>query len=225
MLEWENMNTSQVDIYAKIIWDYMLMHHTLKKADAIFILGSRTNIVAQYAATLYHKGYAPYLICSGGFGKGITKYTRPEAEVFAEILINVGVPAEKIIQESHATNTGENVTFTEALLKEKGYNFRAFILVQKPHMERRTYATFMKQWKGEIDEVLVTSPQVSYEEFSNLGTQEDKDGFIHTMVGDLRRIQEYPRLGYQIPQDIPEEVLEACEKLREFGYTRYYEIK
>ncbi len=216
---------SSIDTYAKIIWDYMLMHHTLKKADVIFILGSRTNTVPEYVATLYHNGYAPNVICSGGFGKGITKYTRPEAEVFAEILILNGVPKDKIIIEPHATSTGENVTFTEKLLNERGFNFRSVILVQKPYMERRSYATFMKQWKGEVDEVMVTSPQMSYKEFANEGTDEDKDGFIHTMVGDLRRIQEYPRLGYQIPQDIPTPVLDACEKLRDLGYTRYCEIK
>jgi uncharacterized SAM-binding protein YcdF (DUF218 family) len=203
----------------------MHMHHTLTKADAIFILGSRTNVVAEYAAELYHKGLAPYVICSGGFGKDAPQDALPEAEVFAEILVNAGVPEDRIIKEPNATNTGENISFTEKLLQELGYEFHSFILVQKPYMERRTYATFMKQWQGKVTDVMVTSPQVTYEEFIQDKNQEDRDSFYHLMVGDLRRIQEYPRLGFQIEQDIPQEVLDACEKLREAGYTRYYEIK
>ncbi len=214
-----------IDKNAKIIWDYMLMHHTLTKADAIFILGSRTNVVAEYAAELYHKGLASYVICSGGFGKLTQNNIRPEAEVIAEILVNTRVPEDRIIKELSATNTGENILFTEKLLQDLGHEFHSFILVQKPYMERRTYATFMKQWQGKVKDVMVTSPQVTYEEFIQDKNQEDRDSFYHLMVGDLRRIQEFPRLGYQIPQDIPQEVLDACEKLREAGYTRYYEIK
>jgi uncharacterized SAM-binding protein YcdF (DUF218 family) len=214
---------SDIDKNAKIIWDYMLMHHTLVKADVIFILGNRTTAVPKYAATLYHKGLAPYVICSGGHGKG-ARYDTTEAEMFRDILVEHGVPEEKIILETHATNTGQNVALTEALLREKGFDFRRFILVQKPHMERRSYATFMKQWKGEIEDVRVSSPQLTYEAWCLLGTQEDKDGFIHTMVGDLRRIMEYPKLGHQIPQEVPQEVVKACERLREAGYIRYYTV-
>jgi hypothetical protein len=43
------------------------------------------------------------------------------------------------------------------------------ILVQKPYMERRTYATFAKQWKvnGEAIDIKVTSPQLSLKEYIN----------------------------------------------------------
>ena len=33
------------------------------------------------------------------------------------------------------------------------------------------------------------------------------------MVGDLQRIKEYPSKGFQIPQDIPDEVWKAWEIL------------
>ncbi len=38
------------------------------------------------------------------------------------------------------------------------------------------------------------------------------------MVGDMQRIIEYPKLGFQIPQNIPEKVLEAYNTLVELGY-------
>lgn len=41
---------------ARIIWDYMVISRkTLHKTDLIFVLGSRDERVATYAAELYHQ--------------------------------------------------------------------------------------------------------------------------------------------------------------------------
>lgn len=206
----------EIDTLAKIIWDYMLMHHELKPMDAIFILGSSDLRVADRASELFHQGYANTIICSGLGGKN-TPFNRPEAEIFAESLQQQGVPKENILLEPRATNTGENVIFTKKLLEEKGLHYKSFILVQKPYMERRSYATFKKQWPEA--ECLVTSPQLSYEEY--MGTDEDfKIARIKAMVGDLERIKEYPQKGFQIPQEIPDQVWQAGQKLVEIGYTK-----
>jgi uncharacterized SAM-binding protein YcdF (DUF218 family) len=210
--------TQQVDHFAKIVWDYMLMHQELRPMDAIFALGSNDTRVAERAAELYLQGYGKYIICAGGNGKG-SDFSKPEAEVFSEVIINQGVPAEKIILESNSTNTGENVVFVKRLLKEKGLNFRSFLLVQKPYMERRTFATFRKQWPE--PECIVTSPQLSYEEYTGNDVV-FKERFMNVMVGDLQRIREYPKLGFQIEQEIPEEVWQAWEELIKLGYTKYF---
>lgn len=210
-------HTAKVDILAKKIWDYMLMRHQMKKMDAIFILGSNDIRVASRAAEVYKEGYAPYIICSGGNGKD-SIFIKPEAEVFAEALVRVGIPEQKIILEQNATNTGENILFTKKLLEEKGFNFNSFILVQKPYMERRTYATFCKQWPEA--ECVVTSPKISYEDYTD--NNDSKNKFIDVMVGDLQRIKEYPKLGYQIEQEIPEDVLKAWEELVSLGFKKYF---
>lgn len=41
------------------------------------------------------------------------------------------------------------------------------------------------------------------------------------MVGDLQRIKEYPAKGFQIPQEIPDNVWSAYEKLGCVGYTSH----
>ncbi len=207
----------EVDKYAKIIWEYMLMHHSLEPMDAIFALGSNDIRVAERAAELYLQGQGKYVICSGGNGKAST-LPKTEAEVFGDVVLSKGVPQDKIILEPNATNTGENVIFTKKLLAEKGLNFESFVLVQKPYMERRTFATFRKQWPEA--KCVVTSPQVSFEQYYN--KDEDlKNRFINVMVGDLQRIKEYPARGFQISQDIPADVWEAYEKLVSLGYTKY----
>ncbi len=212
------MNTQEIDELAKVIWDYHHMGQTLTKADCIFVLCSMDTRVAERAAKLYLDGYAPYLLFSGGSGK-LTKdiFNKPEAEVYADIATKLGVPKDIILIENRSTNTGENVTFSKQLLKEKGLNFNTFILVQKPYMERRTYATFKKVWPEK--DFVVTSPLLSYEEYTK--DKEFKELTINVMVGDLQRVKEYPAKGFQISQEIPKGVWDAYEKLVSFGYTRH----
>jgi hypothetical protein len=40
-------------------------------------------------------------------------------------------------------------------------------------------------------------------------------------VGDLQRIKEYPKLGFQIEQNIPDEVWDAWERLVALGYSKH----
>ncbi len=205
-----------VDILAKKIWDYMLMHQELKQADLIFVLGSNDIRVADRAAELFLQGFAPLVVCSGGNGKN-TKYVETEAKVFSERMIKLGVPREKIILEPNSTNTGENVRFTRMLLGQLGIAVSKVIAVQKPYMERRTFATIRKQWP-EI-ELTVTSPQLTCEEYR---VDEDfNKRFINVMVGDLIRIREYPKLSFQIEQEIPEDVWHAGQELLKLGYDKY----
>ncbi len=119
----------------------MLMHHELKPMDAIFALGSNDTSVAERAAELYLQGYGKHLIFAGGNGKA-SDLPKPEAEVFADIAIAKGVLQDTIIIENKSSNTGENVQFVKKLLQDKGLGLKSFLLVQKPYMERRTYATF-----------------------------------------------------------------------------------
>jgi uncharacterized SAM-binding protein YcdF (DUF218 family) len=210
-----------IDKNAKIIWDFMQMNMPMQKADAIFVLCSHDTRVAERALDLYNEGLAPWVIVSGGAGK-LTKdiFNKAEAEVFKEILVNGGVPEAKIIIEPKSANTGENIRFTFELLNSIGMVFDSFILVQKPYMERRTYATFKKQWPNAETEILVTSPRMSYEEYVNEG-EVSKDLIINVMVGDLQRIREYPKMGFQIEQDIPDTVWHAYEALVAAGYTKH----
>src|ERR1041384_6885970 len=101
---------------AEKLWDYHLMNHQVVKADAILVLCSHDERVAERGAQLFLEDWAPLLIFSGGHG-AITRslWIEPEAERFARIAISLGVPSEKILIEPHSTNTGENIAFTRRL--------------------------------------------------------------------------------------------------------------
>ena len=186
------------------------------------VLCSHDTIVAERGARLFLERWAPLLIFSGGFG-GITRqlWTEPEADRFAAIAIGMGVPERSILVENRSSNTGENVQFTRDLLFARGLDPASFILVQKPYMERRTYATFKKVWPGKP--IVVTSPRLSLDEYlAGYAHQTlSADDAIAIMVGDLQRIREYPARGFQIPQPIPDDVWEAYLELVRAGYDRY----
>ena len=213
---------SHIRALAEKLWHYHQMNHQLELADAILVLCSHDKKVAERGAQLLLEGWAPLLIFSGGLGV-ITKniWHEPEADQFAEIAIALGVPPEKILIENQSTNTGENVLFTKRLLAQKQIDPARFILVQKPYMERRSFATFRKNWPDK--NVLVTSPQVSFAEYleTYVNSELSVDDVISIMVGDLQRIKVYADKGFQIPQEIPDEVLSAYEELVRAGYDRH----
>ena len=218
---------------AELVYNYHRTRMPLPtSADAVFCLCSLDPRVAHRAAQLHLKGYGRYLIFSGGSGKLTEgRFTKPEAEVFADIARANGVTKEAIVVEPRSTNTGENVRFTHELLRQRGLlegegRIRTFILVQKPYMERRTYATFMQQWPG-IDRAdvgddervgfSVTSPQLEFAEYPDEGNP--RDLVINIMVGDLIRIRDYPAKGYQIEQTIPGDIWEAGQRLIAAGFN------
>ena len=210
---------NHIHALAEKIWNYHQMKHQLEQADAILVLCSHDKKVAETGAQLFLEGWAPLLIFAGGLG-AITRgmWSEPEADQFAEIAIAMGVPSTRILIENRSTNTGENILFTKQLLMEKQIDPQKFILVQKPYMERRSFATFRKLWPEK--EVLVTSPQVSFDEYLGGYANEvlSKDDVISIMVGDLQRIKLYPEKGFQIPQEVPHEVWSAYEELVRAGY-------
>jgi uncharacterized SAM-binding protein YcdF (DUF218 family) len=143
-------------------------------------------------------------------------WSETEADKFAAIAINKGVPESSILVENNSTNTGDNILFTQALLTEKNLDPESFIVVQKPYMERRSFATFKKHWPGK--KVLVTSPQISFEQYPTESISLEK--VIQIMVGDLQRIKLYPKKGFQIYQEIPTEVWDAYEQLIRLGFDK-----
>ncbi|XP_035679744.1 uncharacterized protein SCO4629-like [Branchiostoma floridae] len=206
------------------IWNYMSMGHELEKSDVILAFGSHDRRVAEYAAELWHQRWAPWLVFSGGLGnltEGV--WDRPEADIFHDIAVAAGVPSDRILVENKASNSGQNVLLSYKLLQEHNIPTRSIILVQKPYMERRAYATFMKQWPGNIEEtsLYVTSPRISFQDYANDEVGQMKNT-VEIMLSDLYRVRTYPEKGFQIHQEIPPKVWEAYEKLMEAGYKWKY---
>ena len=201
---------------AQILWDYMRLEQPLRKSDLVIAMGSHDLRVAEHAARLFLDGWAPTLICSGGLGR-LTEgaWQVSEASRFSRIAMEMGVPEENIILEDRSSNTAENLIFTRALCNRKGIKARSAILVHKPYMLRRVWATRGVYWP-ELEAVL-SAPAISFDAYP---TEEiPLPQVIHILVGDMQRIILYPKKGYAIPQDVPDDAVRAYETLRDAGYT------
>jgi uncharacterized SAM-binding protein YcdF (DUF218 family) len=207
---------STTDELARRLWDYMLLRHELTAADVILVLGSNDVRVGEHGARLFLRGLAPLMVCSGHVGRLTAgHFEKSEAETFADAAVRLGVPRSAILLEDASTNTGENIDRSRALLAARGVHPQRVIVVQKPYMERRAWATFKRRWPE--PELQVTSPPIPYHQYPT--PEIPRDLVINILVGDVQRMRLYAERGFQVPQPIPDEVWAAWEGLVARGYT------
>ena len=212
------MTPATTDDLARTLWDYMLLRHVLVPADVILVLGSNDVRVGEHGARLFLRGLAPLLVCSGNLGRLTAgRFEKSEAETFADAAVRVGVPRSSVLIEAASTNTGENVDFSRALLADRGIRPERVIVVQKPYMERRAWATFKRRWPE--PDLQVTSPPIPYDEYPT--PEIPKDLVINIMVGDVQRMRVYADRGFQVPQPMPDPVWSAWRELVARGYTSH----
>ena len=193
-----------------VLWNYSLLKHNLKKASAIVVLVSTEDVLVEHAAKLFEEKWAPIIVFSG---KGIEENLKFNAESFSKKAIELGIPSECVIVENNSTNLGQHYEFTKNILIERDIQLNELIVVTKKFIERRSYATG-KIWFPNTH-LILTSPDLSFEHYYN---SEKSEEWIQSMVADIDKIQEYPKLGYQIEQFIPNDVASAYNFLVLEGY-------
>lgn len=201
-----------------IAWNYMRLVHDPRPADAILTLGSFDPNAAVHAARLWRSGLAPLVIMSGGMahrgGLLETGWDRTEARVFAEVAIGEGVPASAILLEERAQNTGDNFAFARAVARRAGLEPRTLLVVAKPYMTRRGYATGRRVWPEA--ELLMQCEDIGLADY--FAREPDPERTLLALVGDLHRIMVYPELGFSMTQEVPPGVERALQVLVEAGY-------
>jgi uncharacterized SAM-binding protein YcdF (DUF218 family) len=203
---------------ARVLWNYHRVVGELAPVDAIIGLGSYDLRVARWCAALMQRGLAPVLVFTGAHGNWTRgRWARSEAEDFADEAVAGGAPRERLLLETSATNIGENLRFTKALLAGRSHPARRVIVVTKPQTLRRVAASAPIFWPEAT--VITSCPDHAFAEQPT--PEHSIDDLINEMVGDVQRMIEYPGLGYQVAQETPPEVLAAYEELKARGYTRH----
>ena len=171
----------------QVIWDYLCLKEPLQKADCIVGFGNFNTDIARRAAELYHAGYAPKILFTGGLGRN-TEGLLPESEAvrFAKVAMECGVPKEDIILEPNSTNTKENILFTREKLESLGLSHSRILGVHQPFMERRIKAAMGVYWP-ELN-FRITSPQVSITEYLEAakGQGITENASVSVIVGDFQ---------------------------------------
>ncbi|HEY4987814.1 MAG TPA: YdcF family protein [Bradyrhizobium sp.] len=133
-----------------------LIRTPMKPADLLFVFGTREDDVlrAGVACRLWRDGFFRDAIVSGGVTPGAT---RSECDIIKAAMVDGGVPPDRIIEEHHAMNTGENVMFSlpviEAALGRS--NIRSVICLGNSWTARRYPMTLHRHWP-EVEKMLLT---------------------------------------------------------------------
>nr|WP_206326195.1 YdcF family protein [Streptomyces sp. N502] len=192
------------------------MGHDPRPCSVAIGLGSHDLGVADTTADLYHRGMMPLIVFTGATSRTTRdRMPRGEAEHYRERAMELGVPADAILVEPRARNTGENIRFSRALLEEHRVSVSSVLLVSKPYEERRAYATARKLWP-EVEWLSASTPMTLADYVDSIG---DARLVIDMLVGAQQRLMIYPQQGFMIEQHIPDEVAAAYERLRDTGFT------
>lgn len=210
------MISQQSWVDARRLWDFQQMGHEVRPCSVAIGLGSHDLGVADTTAALYRDGMAPLIVFTGATSRTTRdRMPRGEAEHYRERALELGVPADAILVEPNARNTGENITFSRALLAAQGIAVPSALLVCKPYEERRAYATARKLWP-DAEWVCASAPRSFAEYIASIG---DERLVIDMLVGAQQRLMIYPGQGFMIRQEIPADVETAYGRLVADGFT------
>ncbi|MBX3024695.1 YdcF family protein [bacterium] len=192
------------------VWDYLALNEQPQPSDVIFVFGGLDLAVPTRAAELYSLHYAPIVLVTGNAG-ALTKevFSKPEAIVFRDRMVELGVPSGSVILELTATNTYQNVSLGMRTLRQAGRIPTTALLVAKSFLMRRCYATFLRQYP----EVQTRScpPQGSLLHFCDRPRHE----FAERLVAELERLDSYSVKGDIAALCIPASVRAAASTIRQ----------
>lgn len=163
----------------------------LSPADLLFVFGTRAGVpeFVEEIVGLWHRGLFKHCIVSGGISLGGTE---SECTVIKRSLVQQGVPAEIILEEHNATNTGENVQFSLPLIeKHLGLDsVRSVIALGKICTSRRYLMTLQRYWPA-VEKMLVA---VNYFDVPRDRWYLDP-AFRDRVVSEFRKIEPYRDAG------------------------------
>jgi uncharacterized SAM-binding protein YcdF (DUF218 family) len=150
-----------------------------------FALGQSAGRI-WHAARLYKAGKAKTIVIAAGNQPGL-EHLQSEAEVIAEMLVSLGVPAGAIKRESRSRTTRENAMNVKALIQELGGK-RVLLVTSAQHMPRAV-KTFTKVWANSGIEFSPASAD-------GLGRQPNDSIFVwipspNALLGVSKALKEY----------------------------------
>jgi uncharacterized SAM-binding protein YcdF (DUF218 family) len=128
----------------------------IRPAELLFVFGTREDVERRVdeAVRLWREGFFQWSIVSGGVTPGSQL---SECEIIKAAMVARGIPADRILEEHRAMNTGENVMFSlpviEGALGLK--NIRSVICLGNTWTARRYPMTLHRHWP-EVEKMLIT---------------------------------------------------------------------
>lgn len=193
----------------KDITNFIFVEDEPQKADAIFLPGGSHPEQPEYAVELYHKGYAKWLIPSGGVSVKRDKWPgvrskadiyngdyQSDCEFFTDVFVKNGVPADVIVGEDKSGHTRDNAFLSRRVVDENGLEIKTAIIVCKAFHARRCLMLYQMAFP---DTKFYVCPVVC------MGIT--KDNWYKSEQGIDRVLGELARCGNQFVGDIKEYLL------------------
>ena len=193
------------------ISNYIFVSDEPEVADVIFLPGGMHPQQPEYAAELYHKGYAKWIIPSGAMGvkwgawPGVADkaeiYTgdyRSECEFFIDVLTKNGVPRDAIIPEYTARHTRDNAFLSRQAVDKKGICIKTALIVCKEFHARRCLMLYQMAF-----------PDIEFKVCPVNCSNITKENWYKSERGINRVLGELERCGNQFVGDVKEYL--ACE--------------
>ena len=188
------------------ISNFIFISDTPIKSDAVFLPGGSHPEQPEYAAELYKKGFAKWLIPSGGVSVKRDKWPgvrskadvyngdyKTDCEFFTDVLIKNGVPTEAIVGEDKSGHTRDNAFLSRKAVDEKGIEIKTAIIVCKAFHARRCLMLYQMAF-----------PNVSFTVCPVSCYNITKDNWYKTEAGIDRVMGELARCGNQFVGDFKE---------------------
>lgn len=205
---------------AKYLFEYLAVKDPeCVSANLIIGFGHFDLRIASLCGCLYKKGFGDKILFTGGRGSGTADLQEAEGIVFRNVLFSEypDIPETDVIVESNSTNTGENIRFSEEVLKSADSNFcfekgiKSIIAVASPYRQRRVWRTLQKLYP----EIRIYNKPVEtdFETEVKLFKEKNED-FAQLILGEMERIVNYPDKGYMNYELIPAMIFEAYGRLK-----------
>lgn len=162
-------------------------------ADVILVPGARRQYQMHKAAELYHQGYAPLIVPSGGSNPHLPPH-ETEWQHLYQTGVDRGVPAGAILCEDRATNTFENARFSREVLDECGIEVRRAILVCKAFHARRALLTYATEFPPDVE--FMVCPTLDHRQICR-DTWHTNTRHTEIVMGEVAKIGAY--FGRHIP--------------------------
>ena len=193
------------------ISNYIFVCDEPEVVDAIFLPGGMHPQQPEYAAKLFAKGFAKWVIPSGAMGvqwdswPGVADkadiYTgeyRSECEFFVDVLIKNRVPADVIIPEYTARHTRDNAFLSRKAVDQKGLHIQSAIIVCKEFHARRCLMLYQMAF-----------PEVKFRVCPIDCSGITKENWYRSERGINRVLGELERCGNQFVGDVKDYLLSA----------------
>ena len=195
------------------ISNYIFVSDEPERVDAIFLPGGSHPEQPEYAAELYRKGYAKWIIPSGGVSVKRDKWPgvrskadiyngnyQSDCEFFTDVFVKNGVPADVIVGEDKSGHTRDNAFLSRKVIDEKGITIKTALIVCKAFHARRCLMLYQMAF-----------PSVDFKVCPVHCYDITKENWYTTEQGVERVLGELARYGNQFVSDIKTYLIQNCE--------------